>query len=130
MSEYSEFIKSTLDAVESQETLAESYKRQIVELTGHMKAAQAKADGLRKDICDMMLAEGDLGPVDIGQHNLTLRRNPPKVVITGNVPQEFIRIREVKEPDKTKIKVRIADGASLDFAHIEQDYSIQLKIKE
>lgn len=126
MSEYSEHIKSILNQAEAQDTLVLSYEQQIRQLAEYKRQAQEKSAQLKQDVIDLMLAEGDLGPVHVGEHLLTLRRNPPKVVLTGDVPDAYMRVKEVREPDKARIKIALQDGEGLGFAHIEQGYSIKL----
>lgn len=64
---------------------------------------------------------------DLGSYGI--RKNPDKVEIydLSALPEEFIRIKEEKEPDKEKIKNYLKEYGELAGARITTGYSLQLR---
>lgn len=61
-----------------------------------------------------------------GIHSISWRPSE-SVEITGDVPEQYQRIKEVREPDKAAIKQSLKEGATLDFARLTRKQNIQIK---
>lgn len=132
-------FKDTLEAVEGEiEYKCDSYCKVINSLNGdsesiqkeidRLKARQAGIDGnvkrLRSAI-QTMLEVTDSSKVKTNLFTVSLRKNPPKLVVTGDVPQEFLIPQEPKV-DNAGIK-NLLKSQDLDFAHLEQSQSLQIR---
>jgi predicted nuclease with TOPRIM domain len=62
---------------------------------------------------------------------IAIKSNPPKVVMDTQhitlIPQEFLRIKTIEEPDKAKIKEHLQNGNTCAFAHLEMDVRLEIK---
>lgn len=57
--------------------------------------------------------------------SFAIAKNPPKVVVTGDIPEEYTKT--VVSTDTAKIKEDLKDGIWLEFAELVQTESLRIK---
>lgn len=109
-------------------------KEQADRITKKARSAQKRYDWLKQAIEYYLRATGQ-NKQEIGTYTVSIRKNPPKVVIDDEqwLPDDYCSI--VRTADKTKIKdamtdgklVLTVDGREIQVAHTEQSESITIK---
>lgn len=132
-------FKDTLEAVEGEiEYKCDSYCKVIYSLNGYseslqreierLKARQASIDNnvkrMKAAMQTMLEATGN-SKVKTILFTVSLRKNPPKLVVTGDVPKEFLIPQEPKV-DNAAIK-NLLKTQELEFAHLEQTQSLSIR---
>ena len=136
-------IETFTDTMESLEydlaTKADNYARIIRTLTGNAEVIDAeikrllkmkngllnKADVLKKNLETAMIATGNK-KIKTDFFNFSIAKNPAKLIVTGDVPQEFLIPQEPKV-NNAAIKEMLKNGEECDFAKLEQSESIRIK---
>lgn len=108
----------------SAKLIRESAARQIE----RAEAIERKAERMRQYLLDNMLRTG-ISKIECPWFVLTVKNNPEKVVIDGDVPPEFMRQPKppAPAPDKTAIKEFLKTGAAADWAHLESGKRLEIK---
>lgn len=132
-------FKDTLEGVEGDiDYKIDSYCKVIKQLEGESEMLKKESDRLktRKEtidknitrmkntIQDVLNATGKQ-KVKTELFNVSLRKTPPKLIVTGEVPQEFLIPQEPKV-DNASIK-EMLKTQTLDFAHLEQGQSLSIR---
>lgn len=103
-------------------------------ITKKARAAQKRYDWIKQAMEYYLRSTGE-NKKEIGTFTISIRKNPPKVIIDDEqwLPDDFCNI--VRTADKTKIKeamtdgklVLTVDGHEIQAAHLEQSESISIK---
>lgn len=101
---------------------AEGYKVEANRLHDKSKRAEKNAERL-KDYISYCLQGSS---VKTQSFNLCFRKSK-QVVITGDVPDQYMRVKTTKEPDKTLLKQDLESGADLSFAKLQENLNLQIK---
>jgi hypothetical protein len=82
-----------------------------------------------KNIALNAMRETNIDKIESEYFNVSIRNNAPKVIIEDDskIPIEFMRVKEIKEPDKVKIKEFMINGEVLEGVHLETSKSLQIK---
>ena len=109
-------------------------KEQADRITKKARAAQKRYDWLKQAMEYYLRSTGE-NKKEIGTYTISIRKNPPKVIIDDEqwLPDDYYNI--VRTADKTKIKeammdgklVLTVDGKEIQAAHLEQSESISIK---
>lgn len=109
-------------------------KNEADRITQKARAAQKRYDWLKVAMEYYLRSTGE-NKKEIGTYTISIRKNPPKVIIDDEqwLPENFYNI--VRTADKTKIKeamtdgklVLTVDGHEIQAAHLEQSESISIK---
>lgn len=132
-------FKDTLEAVEGEiEYKCDSYCKVINSLNSDSESLQKEIDRLKsrqtsidnnikrmKATIQTMLEVTGNSKVKTNLFTVSLRKNPPKLVVTGDVPTEFL-IQQEPKVDNAGIK-NLLKTQELDFAHLEQSQSLQIR---
>lgn len=132
-------FKDTLEAVEGEiEYKCDSYCKVIYSLNGYRESLQKEIDRLKarqasidnnvkrmKAVMQTMLEATGNSKVKTILFTVSLRKNPPKLVVTGDVPKEFLIPQEPKV-DNAAIK-NLLKTQELEFAHLEQTQSLSIR---
>jgi hypothetical protein len=73
--------------------------------------------------------ETGINKIESDYFNVSVRNNMPKVIIDNEskIPEEFLRVKTIIEPDKIRIKDFLSSGEVLAGAHLEANKSLQIK---
>lgn len=129
----------TLEAVEGEiEYKCDSYCKVINSLNGDSESLQKEIDRLKarqtsidnnvkkmKSAIQTMLEVTSNTKVKTNLFTVSLRKNPPKLVVTGEVPEEYLIPQEPKT-DNAAIK-SLLKSQELAFAHLEQSQSLSIR---
>lgn len=132
-------FKDTLEAVEGEiEYKCDSYCKVIYSLNGYSESLQKEIDRLQarlksidnnvkrlKTAMQSMFEVTGKNKIKTNLFTISLRKNPPKLVVTGDVPKEFLIPQEPKV-DNTAIK-NLLKTQELEFAHLEQTQSLSIR---
>lgn len=132
-------FKDTLEAVEGEiEYKCDSYCKVIYSLNGYSESLQKEIDRLQarlksidnnvkrlKAAMQSMFEVTGKNKIKTNLFTISLRKNPPKLVVTGDVPKEFLIPQEPKV-DNTAIK-NLLKTQELEFAHLEQTQSLSIR---
>ena len=109
-------------------------KEQADRITQKARTAQKRYDWLKQAMEYYLRSTGE-NKKEIGTYTISIRKNPPKVIIDDEqwLPDDYYNI--VRTADKTKIKeamtdgklVLTVDGKEIQAAHLEQSESISIK---
>lgn len=109
-------------------------KEQADRITKKARTAQKRYDWLKQAMEYYLRSTGE-NKKEIGTYTISIRKNPPKVIIDDEqwLPDNCYNI--VRTADKTKIKeamtdgklVLTVDGQEIQAAHLEQSESISIK---
>lgn len=104
---------------------AEMLTAEIERLTARKAALLNGAKRIKGTITDMMIHCGK-PEFKTDLFSFKIQKNPPKVVIDGNVPDKYLVPQEPKV-DLKSIKADIDSGAKIDFAHLEQTEGVRIR---
>ena len=90
------------------------------------KAASADADRLRAYVHRCMSVAGER-QVKTTLFTATIQKNPPRLMIYGDVPEEWTEATVVVKPRNADIKAALSRGEDLPFARLEQGESLRVK---
>ena len=109
------------------EATAEAIDTEIKRLTDLKYSYLKKADNIKNYISFSLLKNGiDKLETDISK--LSFRKSQSLVITDEKlIPEEFIKIKEVKSIDKIAIKEAIKGGRTIDGAIIEEKQNLQIK---
>ena len=109
-------------------------KEQADRITKKARTAQKRYDWIKQAMEYYLRSTGE-NKKEIGTYTISIRKNPPKVIIDDEqwLPDDYYNI--VRTADKTKIKeamtdgklVLTVDGKEIQAAHLEQSESISIK---
>ncbi len=100
---------------------AKAYKEEAERFTNKRKQAEKKAESLKKFVGVLLRGEKFKG-----EHFSVSYRKSTQVVITGKLPEEYLRYKE-PEPDKTAIKNAIKAGVDVQGAELKEAQNIVIK---
>lgn len=103
----------------------EMYKREIDRLWKKAKASMALQNRLQKYI-ESYLVRTEQKSVTAGTFKFRLQKNPPKLVIDGKIPFDYVTIEAVERPNNEAIKDALKRGEKLDWAHLEQSETLRV----
>ena len=132
-------FKDTLEAVEGEiDYKCESYCKVINSLNGDSESLEKEIDRLKarqkkiknnverlRTAMQTMLEVTGKDKIKTSLFTISLRKNPPKLMVTGDVPKEFFIPQEPKRNDAA-IK-NLLKTQKLDFAHLEQTQSLSIR---
>ena len=132
-------FKDTLEAVEGEiDYKCESYCKVINSLNGDSESLQKEIDRLQarlksidnnvkrlKAAMQTMFEVTGKSKIKTNLFTISLRKNPPKLVVTGDVPKEFLIPQEPKV-DNAGIK-NLLKTQELEFAHLVQTQSLSIR---
>lgn len=125
MTEYDELVEKHRHAQRTYDLFSKEYERIGVELS----RAELRLKGIEEKIKHEMMTDGCIEQ-DVGDVCLKLRKRPARLEIYNNdaVPDEFMREKVVRSPDKVAIKKWLDEGNATNFARlIDDDYNLQVK---
>jgi len=110
------------------ESLAESIKEAEAQMAHRRKVIENRADSIRSYIKTCMESAG-VSKIDCPYFSLAIRKNPPAVIIEGNVPKEYMRFPEPPPPtpDKTAIAKALKEGKTIEGAYLSQGTRLDIK---
>lgn len=108
------------------EAEANAIKEAEKRMADRRKSMESKADRLKKYLKENM-EKVDSKSISGVYFKLSIKNNPPSVVIDGECPDDYATIKEAKTPDKKKIKEAIDSGEDIGFAHIEKSTRLEIK---
>ena len=131
----------TLEGLEGDiEVKAENYGKVIREFEAKQAACDAEIERLKKrkesysnkvDTMKNTLKEAmkrmNKTKITGNLFAFTVKASQAKTVITGEVPEEYLRIKTEATPDKAAIKAAIEAGADISWAHLEKGDSLIIK---
>jgi len=87
-----------------------------------------KADSVRAYLLLNMQA-AQIMKIEAPEFTLAIRKNPPAVVVVGDVPDEYLVKPEAPPPypDKKRIAADLKDGKELAFARLEQGERLEIR---
>ena len=103
----------------------EMYKREIERLWKKAKSSMAIQDRLQKYI-ESYLVRTEQKSIAAGTFKFRLQKNPPKLVIDGKIPFDYVTIEAIEKPNNEAIKDALKRGEKLDWAHLEQSESLRV----
>jgi hypothetical protein len=102
----------------------DAYKKEIARMTERKRAIENNIIQLKNHLQSMMLVTGKI-KFKTELFSFGIQKNPPSVIIDGEVPEEFL-IRQEPLVNKKAIKELLKEK-ELDFAHLEQCESLRIK---
>jgi hypothetical protein len=112
------------------EASAEQIKLAEKAMSERRKALENKAEAIKQYLFNNMKA-CDISKIESPYFALTIKKNPPKLVITdaGKLPSELYIYPEAPAPypDNARIKEVLKDGEILEGAHLQQDERLEIK---
>lgn len=114
--------------VRNLEAQAEAIKQAEAGMASRRKAIENRAEAVRDYLFHNMQRTG-ISKIECPYFALTIKKNPPAVKITGEVPSEFMTTPKPPEPapDKKAIKEFIQAGNNPDWAMLEQGERLDIK---
>lgn len=113
------------------EALAESIKQAEKEMADRRKKLESKAERIREYLKQQIMLVNVGNKIEAPWFTLSLRKNPPKVVIDNEsfIPAEFMSQPEPPppSPDKKAIAAALNEGKIVEGAHIEQSTRLEIK---
>jgi sulfur carrier protein ThiS len=109
------------------EATAEAIDTEIKRLTDLKYSYLKKADNIKNYISFSLLKNG-IEKLETDISKLSFRKSQSLVITDEKlIPEEFIKIKEVKSIDKIAIKEAIKGGRTIDGAIIEEKQNLQIK---
>lgn len=109
---------------------AERVAREIARLTAIKKRLETNRDRVKKGLSDACAALG-VESLKGMYANISFRKSEQVVPdfegAEETIPDEFMRVKVVREMDKVKIKAAIKEGRTVPGAHIEVRKNIQIR---
>lgn len=109
---------------------AASIREAEKQMAERRNAIESKADSIRNYLKDNMQKCG-ISKIESPYFTLTIKKNPPAVIIddSSKIPGNLYVYPEAPPPypDKKAIAQAIKDGATVDGAHFEQGYRLEIK---
>jgi len=113
------------------EASADAIARATAEMEMRRTRLLKRAESVRQYLYSNMQASG-ITKISCPYFTLTIKKNPPKVVITdpGKVPGELYIYPTAPEPypDKKAISARLKAGEEVEGAHLEQGERLEIKV--
>jgi len=114
--------------VRNLESMADAIKDAEKQMAARRKAIEHRAEAIREYLLFNMQRTG-ISEINCPYFAIKRKLNPPKVVLHGTVPDEFLRHPEPPPPeaDKKAIAEYIKAGNAPDWAELKQDERIDIK---
>lgn len=108
------------------ESMSEAIKQAEVKMAHRRKVLENRADNIRTYLKTCMETAG-ISKIECPYFKLQIKKNPPKIIIDGEVPSEFMRvpIPPPPQPDKKAIADLLKEK-TVDWAHQEQSTRIDI----
>ena len=118
-----EKLDNTAKLIQAMEYDAANLEAEAMRLNQRKKALERRADSLRFYVGNC-LGEGNIYKTTLFSFGW---RKSTSVEITGEVPEQYQRVKEVREPDKKQIGDDLKAGAEFEFARLVEKQSLQIK---
>lgn len=116
--------------VRNLEAMAEKMQEAMDDIFVRRNAVQARAERVRAYLKENMERTG-ITKIECPWFVLKIAKNPERVRVTdaAAIPNEYLRIPPVPEPepDKTKIKKALQDGTAVPGCELEQGTRLEIK---
>lgn len=127
------------DALQQQQSVAayilnqrsniEQMKQYINNMKERIHSAEKKVDKL-ENLLKWSMKSLDQVKVECGEFTIKLKKTPPKVIINNDdlIPEEFMRVKTIREPDKNKIADELKrEGGNVAGCHLESGERLEIK---
>lgn len=123
--EFTEKAKNVAAWIKNLELDALAIKRVEQDLLKRRKSVENKIDAARNYLKTNMERAG-VDQIPCQLYTVSIMKNPPAVIIDGDVPVDCLITKTTSAPDKKKIKEKILAG-ECDFAHLNQTNRLVIK---
>lgn len=124
-----EFLDMIVKQIEDTKALEEGVSARMKELSERKARFERREEALRA-LCYKIMQTGDIKKAELSIATLSIRNNPPKVMIHDEaaLPSDCVRIKT--EPDKTAIKNKLQAGETVPGAFLSNsEPSLSLRVK-
>lgn len=106
-----EFLSMIGDLIDDAVDVAEGTNARIIKLESREARLGRRINALRGLIMRIMNT-ADLRKAELPGRTFSVRSGPQRVLIIndGEIPEEYVRVKVTREPDRTKIKAAITAG--------------------
>lgn len=114
--------------VRNLETMAASIREAEKQMASRRKSIEARAKQI-EDYLLFNMQRTEISRIESPYFAIIRKLNPPKVILHGAVPEQFLRYPEPPPPeaDKKAIAEYIKAGNNPDWAELKQDERIEIK---
>jgi len=106
------------------EAQSEAMQKEEKRLKEKRQVNEAKVERL-KEWTKFCLERNNINKICAGLFDFSINKSQPTVQLTGDVPDEFMRIK--KEPDKTLIAQKLKAGEEMEFAKLVHNTHLRIK---
>ncbi len=124
--EIQEKAKNVAAWIKNCEADAKALKEAEQELAARRKSIESRVSWA-KEYLHTNMEQCGITEIECQLYAIKLAKNPPSVLVTGDVPKEFEVVKETRSPDKKAIKALIESGKKCDFAEITQATRLVIK---
>jgi hypothetical protein len=101
-------------------------KEAAAKMADRAKVIQNKIDGMKAYLLENMLLN-DITEISSPELVIKTAKTPAKVIIDGDIPDDFLIRRVTDAPDKKAIKLAIDNGETVKGAHLETGFRLSIK---
>lgn len=124
-----EFLDTVVRQIEESKILEEGTALRIQELSERKSRFERRQEALRS-LCFKIMQTGDIKKAELSTATLSIRNNPPKVMIHDEAALPPDCVKTTVSPDKTAIKNKLQAGEAVPGAFLSNsEPSLSLRVK-
>lgn len=111
MTDFNEMVCVLIDSAENDQALANALKERVADMNERMARFSNRVERKRNAVASAMEA-AQVKKIEAPEFTISLRNNPPKVVIIDEtqIPADYWREKVSRSVDKTAVKEALANG--------------------